>query len=316
MKEGVRVMAASSIEWTDVTDNVFVVAGDDGRPDGWYCQKVSPGCQHCYAERINGNSFFNGNGLAYRVMEDVPKLMMRLDVMFKWARMRKPKKHFVNSMTDTFADFYPKEWIYELFDAMAAAPLQTFQVLTKRTERMYDVVTRWLLARNLHHVPTNIWLGFSAENQEWFDKRAPWAIMTPALTFVSAEPLLGGIDLDLNGMNYGIDYPEWSQRLDWVIVGGESGPNARPMHPDWVQNIRDKCVKAGVPFFFKQWGEWGPSDLDQNYYKKSSRPVLYDINSNRVGDFGYQVFRHGKKEAGRLLDGKEWNQFPEVHHED
>lgn len=307
-------MAASSIEWTDVTDNVFVVEGEDGEPDGWYCRKVSPGCQHCYAERINGTSFYGGNGMKYRLLADGdPRMMMRRGVMAKWAKMRKPKKHFVNSMTDTFADFYPSEWIYELFDAMVAAPLQTFQVLTKRTERMFDVVIEWLRLRNLPYVPTNIWLGFSAESQEWYDKRAFWMLNIPALVFVSLEPLLGPIDLnpvvsirEIGGIDrYEHEYSGFMSGIDWVIVGGESGSHARPMHPDWVISIQEQCAKSGTPFFFKQWGEWG--------FVEKGVPI---IKSNLIELDGDRFVRFGKKTMGRRLYGKEWNQFPEVHYAD
>lgn len=255
-------MAKSKIEWTDETDNPIRAKGG-----GWYCTKVSEGCTNCYAEAINHAGRFGGNGLPYRVMHDPPELELNRDMLAKWARMQKPKRHFVASMTDIFGEFVPDEWIFEILDAMAAAPLQTFQVLTKRIERAAILVPAYLAQCGLGCLPDNIWMGTSIENQARADERLPWLIKIPCKTrFVSCEPLLGPLDLR-----------PWleSGGLDWVIVGGESGPHARPMEAEWVRDIRDQCQAAGVlPFFFKQWG-------------------------------GVR-----KKEAGRTLDGREWMEFP------
>ena len=316
-------MGKTKIQWTDETDNVIVVRGEDGKQDGWYCQKVSPGCAHCYAERMNVQRF--GNGMAYRVPADgsVPPLMLREDILAGWARQQKPRRHFVNSMTDTFAHFVPHFWIFDILDAMTAAPRQTFQLLTKRAGRMREIVGVWLQERGLAEVPANIWLGVSVENQEWADKRIPELLGVPAaVRFASVEPLLERVTFspviglrEFHGSSdrYKHVFADWLWHLDWVIVGGESGPNARPMHPDWARDLRNQCVNAGVPFFFKQWGEWLPLDQPApadfgEWWKEPAH------KRHRFPD-GVVVERVGKLAAGRLLDGREWNEFPqEVSH--
>lgn len=297
-------MSKTKIEWTDETDNVIVVMDDDGKPHGWYCQKISPGCTNCYAESVNGNSFYNGNGLKYRVPADgkLPTLMLREDILAGWARKSRPRRRFVNSMTDTFGEFVPEEWIFRILDAMTAAPAQTFQVLTKRAERAKIVADRWLEARGLQMLPHNIWMGVSVENQEWADKRIPHLLQISAeVRFLSMEPLLGEVDLDvwlgeLPEDEDGAPYP--GEGLQWVIAGGESGHNARPCHPDWVRLVRDLCQEAGVPFFFKQWGEWYPDR--KGIYGKAPSVMLGNTVMHRLG----------KSVSGRLLDGREWNEFP------
>lgn len=294
----------SKIEWTDATDNVIVVRGEEGQPHGWYCQKVSPGCAHCYAESLNGSPFYRGNGLKYRVMPDgsTPPLMLREDILAGWARKGKPKRRFVNSMTDTFGEFVPEEWIFQILDAMAAAPAQTFQVLTKRAERAKVSTDNWLWARGLSMLPGNIWMGVSVESQEWADKRIPHLLQVPArIRFLSMEPLLGEVDLDvwlgeLPEDEDGAPYP--GEGLQWVIAGGESGHNARPCHPDWVRLVRDRCQEAGIPFFFKQWGEWYPDR--KGIYEKAASVILGNTVMHRLG----------KSVSGRLLDGREWSEFP------
>lgn len=319
----------SGIEWTDDTDNVIVTVNDAGKPNGWYCQKVSPGCAHCYAETLNKDRF--GNGMAYRVPADgtLPPLLLRRDILAGWARQTRPRRHFVNSMTDTFADFVPTAWIYDILDAMTAAPRQTFQILTKRAERMETVVIAWLHAKGLRAVPANIWLGVSIENQEWADRRIPHLLCVPAaVRFLSCEPLLGPVDLGLYSFPlFAADDPRhYPHRngVDWVIVGGESGPNARPMHPKWAQDIRDQCVRAGTPFFFKQWGSYFPvNGIDlMEWYGDYLRVCFYcgyaSLNEAcQCGLYGWKnrrsanMVRVHKKAAGRLLDGREWNEFPQ-----
>ena len=311
----------SNIEWTDETANVIVVKGEDGQPHGWYCEKVSEGCQHCYAERLNQNEFFGGNHLPYaQSRAGRPELMLRTDILESWFHRRKPKRIFVNSMTDTFGEFVPITWIFQLLDAMVAAPILTFQVLTKRVERAQYVVLTWLRERGLGRVPDNIWLGFSAENQQRYDERVEWMMRLPALIFVSCEPLIGSIDLRLTDE----DWPDYvsdgnpgkpiavpsvhGQLIDWVIVGGESGADARPMHPEWAMSIRDQCQVWLTPFFFKQWGEWLP-------YSLGSHTIGLDGSLWKGKHSGINIAlvkKVGKKVAGRSLDGREWNEFPEV----
>lgn len=314
-------MADSKIEWTDATENVIVVQGADGKPHGWYCQKVSPGCQHCYSESLNQNTFYNGNRMKYRVSADgtLPPLMLRRDILSAWARKSKSKKRFVNSMTDTFGEFVPDYWIFEIFDAMAAAPSQTFQVLTKRAKRMWETVTDWLEERRLAQVPANIWLGVSVEDQQRADERIPWLLKTSAtVRFLSCEPLLGPIDLwsaryqNPNGGLTGA-VTTWPGGVQWVITGGESGHHARPAHPDWFRAIRDECQAAGTPYFHKQNGEWigSYSDLPHNLAERVNVGDVPEALGMHCHGYPFaMMYRFGKKAAGRLLDGVEWNQFP------
>lgn len=272
----------TGIEWT---------RSDDGTPGATWnpvtgCTKVSPGCDHCYAETfaerwrgIPGHHFENGFDVTLR-----PE---RLDQPLRWKR---PRRIFTNSMSDLFHEAVPDGYIAQVFAVMGAARQHTFQVLTKRHGRMRSLLSSGEFARTVltwegatmrahgQHgiVPAeqwplpNVWLGVSAEDQHWAGIRIPALLDTPAaVRFVSCEPLLGPIDLTfLQGVN-GL-YPDWvggpgggtgapHPLLDWVITGGESGPGARPMHPAWARQIRDDCDYAEVAFFFKQWGEWGPA---------------------------------------------------------
>lgn len=230
----------TAIQWTDVTDNPIVVKGG-----GWYCRKISPGCANCYAEGLNQNSFFGGNHLAYSGA--APELELKQDLLASWARMRSPKKHFVSSMTDVFGEFVPDDMIFDILDAMKAAPKQTFQVLTKRASRMSNLTRNWLKSRGMGHVPSNVWLGVSVEDQQRADERIPWLLTTPCeVRFLSCEPLLGGIDL--HHMLYG------NPSVSWVIVGGESGIRARDCDLDWIDSIVEQCKQAGVSVFVKQLG--------------------------------------------------------------
>ncbi|MDE2745455.1 MAG: phage Gp37/Gp68 family protein [Chloroflexota bacterium] len=240
-------MQRSSIEWTEATWNP--VTG---------CTQISPGCAHCYAltfaERfrgVPGHPYENGFDLQLR-----PD---RLDQPLRW---RKPRTIFVNSMSDLFHPDVPEDYIQQVFEVMESASHHRFQVLTKRSERLAE------LAPSLPW-PSNVWMGVSVENQR-FTCRADDLREVPAIVrFLSCEPLLGPLDLDLH-------------EIHWVIAGGESGPGARAMDPDWVRGVRDQCANANVPFFFKQWG-------------------AYDNAGRRVG----------KKQAGRCLDGHYFNAIPQ-----
>lgn len=212
----------TGIEWTDATWNP--VTG---------CTKVSPGCAHCYAETITlrfkrGGPFLPGK-TTIRLHPD------RLDDPGKW---RSPRRVFVNSMSDLFHEEVPFEFIQEVFDRMETHSSHTYQILTKRPERMLEYVVwsgyeRW---------PDHIWAGVSVENQYWADRRIPLLRQVPSsVRFLSCEPLLKPLDLDLKGIH-------------WVIVGGESGHRARKMEETWALGIRDQCEQTGVAFFFKQWG--------------------------------------------------------------
>lgn len=357
--------ARSSIEWTDTTWNP--VTG---------CTKVSPGCDHCYAETFaerwrgtSGHHFEDGFDIVLR-----PE---RLTLPLRWRRSR---RIFVNSMSDLFHDQVADEFIARVFAVMAVAERHTFQVLTKRHGRMRSLLRSAafgelvlkhapLVAMRVGLDPTwaarmanpddgplpNVWLGVSAEDQKRADIRIPALLDTPAaVRFVSAEPLLGPIDLkqavirmgDQRGHGLTASYVHTAgccarfHGIDWVIAGGESGPKAHPMHPDWARNLRDQSTRAGIPFFFKQWGEYLPVPVEDNprfaggrafdnprggrssatIRERSTHPFAPGITRLlRAGDInghGHMLdndtiaVRVGKKTSGRLLDGRTWTQFP------
>lgn len=232
----------STIEWTEATWNP--VTG---------CTKVSPGCDHCYAETF-AERFRGVPGHAYEQGFDLRFWPDRLDVPRTWKR---PRIVFVNSMSDLFHERVPREYVERVFEVMADCQRHTFQVLTKRPGRMAS------LLRHIRPDPLpNVWLGTSIES-DGYTWRADKVRETPAaVRFLSLEPLLGPLpSLSLQG-------------IDWVIVGGESGPRHRPADPGWVRDLRDRCSAEGVAFFFKQWGGRTP------------------------------------KTGGRLLDGRTWDQMP------
>jgi len=236
---------------------------------------------------------------------------------------RKPRRVFVNSMSDLFHEGLPDEAIDRVFAVMAMCPQHQFQVLTKRPERMLAYFQRRkesyesVIAAGFgaQFILGNVWLGVSVEDQATADERIPLLLRTPAaLRFVSYEPALGPVDFGPFIRNCRCDHCETQQEagLDWVIAGGESGPGARPSHIQWFRDVRDQCLFARVPFHFKQWGEWTP-DIEawgrhcQNYHADS-----YDWGKGQlhVFDDGIKVWRTGKKAAGALLDGREWREFP------
>jgi protein gp37 len=326
----------TKIEWTDATWNP--IRG---------CTRVSEGCRHCYAEGMAAR-FSDpgqwGHGLAQRVAlpgggtdhrwtGKVELVDAALDLPLRWYT---PRRIFVNSTSDLFHEKVPDEWIDSVFCVMGAATRHTFQVLTKRPERMRDYLTRrrcnfavkapigggmvdWHPFNKELAVPPNVWLGTSIEDQATADERIPHLLATPAaVRFLSCEPLLGPVDLTgiaiprpdlrasvildvLNGT--GGLVRGGPGRIDWVICGGESGPGARPMHPDWARSLRDQCQAAGVPFFFKQWGEWEPR-------RGFACPDDLPRDGWHHFDPECSMRRVGKKNAGRLLDGREWNEVP------
>lgn len=298
----------SKIEWTDATWNP--VRG---------CSVVSEGCRNCYAMQVAAR--FSGEGLPYEGLAyrnssgahwtgQVRLIEKHLADPLRWQR---PRRIFVNSMSDLFHPEVSDAWIDRIFSVMALAPRHTFQVLTKRPARMLaymqklasSIVPLEGAARALGYsfkfqnisllqwpIP-NVWLGVSVEDQKTADERIPLLMQTPAaVRWLSAEPLLGLIDLEA--------VPTLEGSIDWVVVGGESGPGARPMHPEWARSLRDQCTAAGVPFFFKQWGEWGLNWF--NDPKNKGEKVAGSEWSDRMG----------KKAAGRTLDGRTWSEYPEV----
>lgn len=230
----------SSIEWTEATWNP--VTG---------CSKVSPGCAHCYAEAFS-ERFRGVPGHPYEQGFDLKLWPERLRLPLTW---RSPRMIFVNSMSDLFHEGVARDYVTDVFDVMREAHWHTFQVLTKRHERLVQLAPqlRW---------PGNVWMGVSIENRR-FVHRADYLRQVPAaVRFISAEPLLGSLD--------GLDLTE----IDWLIAGGESGHGHRPVRAEWLLELRDQCQRAGVPFFFKQWGG----------------------RTNKAG--------------GRLLEDREWSEMP------
>ena len=230
----------------------------------------------------------------------------RLDAPLHW---KKPRRVFVNSMSDLFHKDVPFEFVDQVFATMAWMQEHTFMVLTKRADRMEEFFNEAGNPSRRHILP-NVWLGVTVENQKAADERIPLLLQTPAaVRFVSVEPMLRPVDITsyLNSLYIIGNVPEntiYEPPLDWVICGGETGPGARPMHPDWVRSLRDQCQAAGVPFFFKSWGDWWPAEKGRLYDIEKTRSIMW-ID-------GQDMLKIGKKAAGRLLDGVEWNEYPEA----
>jgi protein gp37 len=260
---------ASAIEWTDATWNPTTG-----------CRKVSPGCDNCYAATLAKRLKAMGN---VRYQNDGPDgagfgLTLHWDKIDEPLRWMKPKRVFVNSMSDLFHPSVPMEFLLRCFEVMIEADGHRFQILTKRPTYMARAIPRMLDKLGLSDPPRNVWLGTSVENQEWADKRIPPLVGTPAFVrFLSCEPLLAPIDLRP------FLAPRRNRRhgsLHWVIVGGESGPNHRPFDPSWARSIRDQCREASVPFFFKQIGgrtpKAGGRELDGQTYDEFPTPESAD----------------------------------------
>lgn len=336
----------SHIEWTDATWNPLVG-----------CTKVSPGCDHCYAETFVNR--FAGHNAGFPNRFDV--VTMRGEKMLTQPlRWRKPRKVFVNSLSDLFHTDVPDAFIAQVFAVMALAPQHTFQLLTKRHARMRSLLSSIDFANTFHRAVCdaadwdvrqpaaavdcalaligdtslsplpNAHLGVSVEDQHWADIRIPALLDTPAaVRWISAEPLLGPVTFrwakwQMLGREPGAvtDHLDGLRGLDWVVVGGESGPGARPMHPQWARDLRDQCAGADVPFLFKQWGNWAPGSDSRHRQCVVARtgqtvepvaalwtaPNTYDADLNRMD---WAVVHHaGKKAAGRELDGRTHDEYP------
>ena len=391
----------TAIEWCDATWNPVVG-----------CSIVSKGCTNCYAMKMAARLEAMGQPI-YRGMTAPSKTgpvwtgAVRLNpaVLAKPLSWRRPRRIFVNSMSDLFHEALPDEAIDKVFAVMALAPQHTFQVLTKRPARMRDYLRvragDWMVvlpdahaagtlpitkndverafgrsAKFSYDPPTptwplpNVWLGVSVEDQATADARIPILLDTPAaLRFISAEPLLGPVDLTyldtgrqpqeyeaerIDALRGGVAWESDGTivarpsvgNIDWVIAGGESGPDARPMHPDWARSLRDQCAAAGVPYFFKQHGEWAPicamseAALDACYRPNvkaapgEDQRAIDDVHGRRrivdatvlhadgsrhdhlepgafaQGSAAMTMFAIGKSAAGALLDGREHREFP------
>ncbi len=293
----------SKIEWCDATWNP--ITG---------CTPVSDGCTNCYAKRMverfpkaHGERAGVETGTGKAALNPIPFSSIvphydRLDQPMCWKR---PRRIFVCSMGDLFhEDLALFEETEKIFEVISACYKHTFMVLTKRPQRMRAAVEHYL--RDGFPYFPNLWLGVTTENQEAANRRIPILLQTPAaVRFVSVEPMLGPIDLKPFFEWTDMDNERVNRGPHWVICGGESGPGARPMNPLWVQDLRDQCASASVPFFFKQWGEWVPTNV---YAGPKERLHMW---SNPFHP-GQMMERVGKKAAGCLLDGCEHKKFPEV----
>ena len=318
-------MGKSKIEWTDATWSP--VTG---------CTPVSEGCRNCFAKRM-AKRLAGRHGYPAAPNEfNVTLHEDRLEQPLHW---KMPRMVFVCSMSDLFHEDVPLDYILRVWRIMHLARQHTFQVITKRPERMRLFLTEWMpgawelaFFERPPGLFSNLWLGVSAENQEQADKRIPLLLETPAaVRFVSAEPLLGPIELrPYLGMyleaetvflctqprphkrlriprkGRGWVKHDGTNHLDWAIVGGESGPGARPMHPGWARDIRDQCREALPPYFFKQWGAWAPVDvLGAEWYDKAPSARLPRTVVSKHGPLGISdqlMYRVGKRRAGRLLE--------------
>lgn len=381
----------SRIEWTDATwsptlgctkvspgcDNCYAIKTVHrlaGNPN----PKIHEAAEGLTAYRPGHGLMWTGN---------VRTLPGRLDIPLRW---RKPRRIFVDSQSDLFHDRVPDEFIASVFAVMAATPQHTYQILTKRHSRMRSLLASETFTREVFNAYTrkcygvlyedwwplrNVWLGVSVEDQKWADTRIPALLDTPAaVRFLSCEPLLGPVDLSELLTNRkpvtddGYDAPDgaivdgmervgdsWERReqvLHWLIVGGESGHQARPMHPEWARGLRDQCVTAGIPFLFKQWGEWGPApwvvrvcDPAVGWQGTKEELAVAKADAEARGathvyaswahEYGHDLYepvakpwsieradplddhqapmrRWGKHAAGRELDGRTWDQYPAV----
>jgi protein gp37 len=255
----------SKIEWTDETWNP--ISG---------CTPISEGCEHCYAERMASRlAHIPGSGYD---AENPFAVTLHLKRQFQPSKWKKPRRVFVCSMGDLFHDDVPFSWITDIWHLMERCPQHTFQILTKRPERMREFLVGMSGAGYEAPPLPNVWLGVTAENQQRFDERIPILLDIPAaLRFVSVEPMLGPIEF--SDVTHRSDWVKrWGKPafdgIHWVICGADTGPGARKMIGAWAWSLRDQCAGAGVPFFFKKWGTWHPFATDGS------------------------------------IDGQEWRQFP------
>jgi protein gp37 len=327
--------AAGAKTWNPIRARVI-----GNRKSGTFCTRISPGCTNCYASTINKRF---GNGLEFTV-PNLEKIEFFIDqrILEEPLKQKKPCTIFVGDMFDLFHEAIPDALIYQVLIVMAEAEQHTFQILTKRAARMRKIMSGLAVA-------PHFWLGVSVEDKKRAAERIPELLRTPAaVRFLSIEPLLENVDIhvgdkacehpSLDGIEPSGTVMECSickgwfvfeqleldggysraRTIDWAICGGESGPNARPMHPDWVRSVRNQCEAAKVPFFFKQWGTWQPHPNPPNP-KSSYHGGIALLPNGHFGDQGdwwegraQCMDRVGKKHAGHLLDGEAYLQFPTV----
>lgn len=313
-------MKNTKIEWTDHTINFW-----------WGCTKVSPACTHCYAEglgkyfgpKLFGQPVIWGKGQArFARLEEARKEAVKINAKAEGATMR--PRVFVNSMSDWLDDEVPIQWLAFLLETIRLCPWLDFQLLTKRPENFDSRILaalghvegilgdwpsrepetktgEWLNQWMGGVAPNNVWIGTTTENQQMLDKRAAALRSIPAtVRFLSCEPLMGPITLSLPASHA-------PKTIHWIIAGGESGGQAQPSHPGWFRSLRAQCQAAGIPFFFKQWGEWLPVSHMNDV--EADATLLRGYKGHKHPD-GTLMLRAGKELAGKKLDGQEWQQFP------
>jgi protein gp37 len=313
----------SAIEWCDHTFNPW---------EG--CQKVSPGCDHCYAEarnqRFGGGTATNwGPGAPRRRTSAAnwskPHRWQRDALEFYGLHGRR-QRVFCSSLADVFDNVVDPSWRADLWQMIRETPGLDWLLLTKRPQNI-----RKMLPPFWDEIRHSVWLGTSTENMEEADRRVSWmmqGIARPAVWFLSVEPMLEPMSFRWAKWHpikskIATDHLDGLRLLDWIIVGGESGPDARPLHPDWVRTIRDECKEAGVAFLFKQWGEWTPGENVPASVEGRRHSAHYWADEWQVGSTNMSdpedgwmdepdVYRIGKKLAGRSLDGITHDEFPEV----
>jgi protein gp37 len=358
----------TKIEWADATVNAI---------NG--CSITSPGCSHCYAMRLAGTRMRDHP--SRRGLTDQAKtgpvwngtVRLHEPALLQPLHWKAPRRIFWNAHGDTFHESVPDAWIDQVFAVCALTPQHTHMILTKRSARMREWFERydgahddncadkvanvvdliaWPSARRealdrLAYWPLpNVWLGVSIEDQQRANERIPDLLATPAaIRFISAEPLLGPVDIDCPDVDW-MAQPEGNGivgdrlKIDWVIAGGESGPGARPMHPAWARALRDQCARADIAFHFKQWGEWAPicempDALIEDLYHPAPKhspeasrrckvnqcvlhadgarfdgKAMFNLPAFQAGTGAMTMFAVNKSRAGRLLDGVEHNAFP------
>lgn len=317
-----QMVENTNIEWTDHTFNPWVG-----------CTKVSPACDHCYAEswakRAGTPELWQGHRRQTKTWGDP----------IKWNRRAGEngirERVFCASLADVFDNQVPELWRNDLWNLIDRTTNLDWLLLTKRPQNIERMLPNgWGVGW------PNVWLGTTVENQQEAARRIPYLLDVPArIRFLSCEPLLEPLDLStidisndteiaplgwrwLDRLNKG--EPE-AARIDWIIAGGESGPGSRPMHPGWAAGLRDQCNAAGVPFFFKQWGDWAPGECAKHPATRTEHVGWWFDNrwdfdcltprasENMHRDDAPDVYRFGKKRTGRLLDGRTWDELPSIN---
>ncbi|KFL31448.1 hypothetical protein JP75_07800 [Devosia riboflavina] len=294
----------SAIEWTDSTFNPWIG-----------CTKISPACDHCYAEALMDTRHHRvkWGGDRSRTSESnwqQPRRWQKQAEAF-FAEHGRRQRVFCSSLADVFDNQVPTEWRDDLWALIRGTPALDWLLLTKRPQNIGKMLPSFW-----DDIKSSVWLGTTVEDQQRADYNIKHLTQhDSAVRFLSIEPMLGPVEMTKPNTLEGL--MNWGMGIDWVIAGGESGPQARPSHPDWFRSLRDQCAAAGVPFLFKQWGEWAPSSQVPSAWSSEERRLTEDGDwtgtmSPVQASEPNTMNRVGKKAAGRRLDGVEHNGFPQV----